>query len=513
MSTNIMALYNDSDSDSDNEFFTNGHQRLTRNSNFALRPKMYEEEQKAELVYTKDTKKFNPYNIMFDDNESIGSALDIPKRVKQSTNMDEVDSDNDFEPTMIRKKLVIATDDDIENFLDGNPVGTKDDISGELDDYGSVSDAEGDAEMSGSEGEGTPVRERGYAGVAPNKLTAEEKAEAMAEYDRRITALAERYRGIEKAQKIKELKAELKAKLAGKSSITGKGKEQAKATVRQVLEKVRSAKNKVKGAKVRNPPVIFKRTPLEAPMLRDAVDILSEAQPKADRKVAEKILDGMIAEAVEKTNGTAKKVSSEVVNQIMNKASQKAVKLGREKIGNEELAYEVEGIVSLQQEIKELQAKPIPADPAEAKALKKAIAMKKGALTRLNTAMKRDGAPLFVFGELSEVYKSGEGGSYRTLKFRDQELTPEKSTAEFMTEALSQLEKAPASEEKKRLVSVLKRNIGIRKRGDKTNKYEMKALKKEEAKAQKEQAKALKALSPKAGGGSSKGGASSKGKK
>lgn len=230
-----MALYNDSDSDSDTEMFTNGHQRLTRNSNFTLRPAMYEEAEKAELVYTKDIRKFNPYNIMFDDNESVGSALDIPKRVKQSTNMDEVDSDNDFEPTMTRKNVVIATDDDIEHFLDGNPAGQKEDIDGELDEYGSASASEAEEEGGGS------VSEEGEAVYAPRPINKEDSAKLL----------------------------ELSKKYSGR----GKGKEGAKAQVRSVLEKVRSAKSKVRGAPV-------KVAKIEGTVkLRDAKEILAPLAP------------------------------------------------------------------------------------------------------------------------------------------------------------------------------------------------------------------------------------------
>jgi len=123
MSTNIMALYNDSDSDSDNEFFTNkSSARLTRNTSTIYRPGVYEDEENfPEFEVTKNLSKFNRDNITLDDTESIGSDFEC-RRMKGlpflvATDMDSVDSDNDFEPYMRGRKLVIATNDPIDNFL------------------------------------------------------------------------------------------------------------------------------------------------------------------------------------------------------------------------------------------------------------------------------------------------------------------------------------------------------------------------------------------------------------
>ena len=121
MSTNIMALYNDSDSDSDNEFFTNkSSARLTRNTSTIYRPGVYEDEENfPEFEVTKNLSKFNRDSIFFDDTESIGSDFEplTVKKFLKATDMDSVDSDNDFEPYMRGRKLVIATNDPIDNFL------------------------------------------------------------------------------------------------------------------------------------------------------------------------------------------------------------------------------------------------------------------------------------------------------------------------------------------------------------------------------------------------------------
>ena len=118
-----MALYNDSDSDSDNEFFTNkSSARLTRNTNTLYRPGLYEDEVKiTEFEVTTNLSKFKRGNIELDDDLSVGSDYE-PVTVRnflKATDMDSVDSDNDFEPYMRGRKLVLPTNDPIDDFLDG----------------------------------------------------------------------------------------------------------------------------------------------------------------------------------------------------------------------------------------------------------------------------------------------------------------------------------------------------------------------------------------------------------
>ena len=120
MATNIMAMYNDSDSDSDNEFFTNnGRLALTRNSRIEYRQKMLEPDVPAELEYTNERGRFNLGHLDLSDDDSVGSVFNTNRKLKASTDADSVDSEYDFEPYM-KGRVILATDEDIEDFLDGN---------------------------------------------------------------------------------------------------------------------------------------------------------------------------------------------------------------------------------------------------------------------------------------------------------------------------------------------------------------------------------------------------------
>ena len=124
MATNIMSLYNDSDSDSDTEFFTSKHKEsLLRNQGHFYGDGIYEEEHEMpEFDVVKRLVAYNKGHLTMDDDLSVGSDYELPtpKRFPKATDMDEVDSDNDFEPYMRGRKLVLATDDSIEDYLDGN---------------------------------------------------------------------------------------------------------------------------------------------------------------------------------------------------------------------------------------------------------------------------------------------------------------------------------------------------------------------------------------------------------
>lgn len=381
-----MALYNDSDSDSDTELFTNNaRNRLTRNSNFELRPKMYEEEQDDELVYTKDTRKFNPYDIALDDNESVGSALSIPKRVRQSTNADEVDSDNDFEPYMRGRKLVIATDDDIDNFLDGNGSGEKEDIDGKLDGYGSASDME-EGVGSASEGEGA-------------------KKEVQIGKDK-LAKLKEKYTA-------KEITEEQLNKYMPKKAMAKK--EGAKEQVREVLAKVRSAKkSKSIPARAMVAPAIALKPAEE--MLQEVPEAISNAKKFLVTEEAKPTL----------TSPTLQEKESD---------------------------------------LKILLAKPTPADPKEAKALKTAITNLRKLITRM-TGQLSIKPILFKSANIKEV-EVGTGKGSKKVMFNDVEITPTKMTLATMRKALEEVKNYTPSKERTRVEGKINRAILDRIKRDK----------------------------------------------
>lgn len=408
-----MALYNDSDSDSDNEFFTNNAQkRLTRNTNFALRPKMYEEEEeKAELVYTKDIKKFNPYNLMFDDNESVGSAFSIPKRVRQSTDADSVDSDNDFEPYMRGRKLVIATNDDIENFLDGNPVGQKQDNDGELDEYGSASDMEeGGGSVSGSEEEVLVKKE-------------EKEEEPLPPQGRKFLV----------KKKVKKVDRERK--------------ELSKEQVREILAKVRSAK-KSKSSK---------------PNVAPAKAIVA---PAIALKSAEKIIQEATGE------GKPLPEAIKIAKKFLVEKKEEAEEAKAEESEGEELGLaDAMGALSLSSEIKQkeqdlkiLQAKPIPEDPNEAQALKKSITILKRLIKRIKNQAT---APPALFKSANiEEREVGKGKGSMKIFYKGVEVTPTKMTINTMETIKEEILASVPSKARTRALGKMVRAISGRKKRD-----------------------------------------------
>ena len=124
MTTNIMRLYTDSDSDSDTEFFDsrnyNSKGGIFSNNAHHLQPGMYKEYPEHEFEVNHSKRRFNRADLDIDDDASIGSvAENISRKNFPSLREFDLDSDNDSDVAPYNKPTVIATDDDIEDFMGG----------------------------------------------------------------------------------------------------------------------------------------------------------------------------------------------------------------------------------------------------------------------------------------------------------------------------------------------------------------------------------------------------------
>lgn len=129
------------------------------------------------------------------------------------------------------------------------------------------------------------------------------------------------------------------------------------------------------------------------------------------------------------------------------------------------------GALTLSSEIKQkerdlkiLQAKPIPEDPKEAEALKKAIKNLKSLISRIKNQTK---APPALFKSANiEEREVGKGKGSKKIFYRGVEVTPTKMTINTMQTVKGEIIDAIPSKEKTRVLGKILRAISDRKKRD-----------------------------------------------
>ena len=117
-----------------------------------------------------------------------------------------------------------------------------------------------------------------------------------------------------------------------------------------------------------------------------------------------------------------------------------------------------------ERDLKILQAKPIPEDPKEAEALKKAIKNLKSLISRIKNQAKASPA-LFKSANIEER-EVGKGKGSKKIFYRGVEVTPTKMTLNIMETVKGEVIDAIPSKEKTRVLGKIIRAISDRKKRD-----------------------------------------------